>query len=150
MLENALSNKVPPSHRTVTNQYTKHLLTLKSQENVVIYYFSALMKHAEGLNNEEVLAKLKEHQVVHLVLDHVLLRKDDYALDFLGVAIEGYSKLAENEDFGVEWEDFFPANEQKEKFLLLDQVVLSSLVRHLTVKAEEGFLKMGFSWCKTR
>ena len=26
MLENALSNKVPPSHRTVTNQYTKHLL----------------------------------------------------------------------------------------------------------------------------
>ena len=29
------------------------------------------------------------------------------------------------------------------------QEVLSSLVRELTVKAEEGFSKMGFSCCKT-
>ncbi len=29
--------------------------SLKSQENVVIYYFSALMKHCEALGNHEVL-----------------------------------------------------------------------------------------------
>jgi hypothetical protein len=36
MLENALSNKVPPSHRTVTNQYTKHLLSSLSDAGEVV------------------------------------------------------------------------------------------------------------------
>ena len=33
MLDNALSNKVPPSHRTVTNQYTKHLPSCDFRDN---------------------------------------------------------------------------------------------------------------------
>lgn len=43
------------------------------------------MKHAEQLNNMEVLAKTKEHRVIHLVLRHMLARKDDYTIDFLGI-----------------------------------------------------------------
>jgi hypothetical protein len=53
-----------------------------------------------------------------------------------------YTTLAASEDELVE-DEIVEQTDQAE-------VVLSSLVRHLTVKAEEGFLKMGFSWCKTR
>ncbi|CAD7957825.1 unnamed protein product [Amoebophrya sp. A25] len=96
--------------------------TLKSQESAVIYYFTALMKHSEALNSSEVLAKTKELRVVRLVVRHMLQRKDDYALDFLGVAVEGFAKLAESEDFPPQWKEFFATREEMEDFLKLQGI----------------------------
>ncbi|CAD7929902.1 unnamed protein product [Amoebophrya sp. A25] len=110
--------------------------TLKSQESVVIYYFTALMKHSEALNNSEVLAKTKELRVVHLVVRHMLQRKDDYALDFLGVAVEGFAKLAENEDFLPQWKEFFATKEEMEDFLKLQGMLEDILKRYPDKKAE--------------
>ena len=39
---NLLSNKVPPSHRTVTNQYAKHLLIPLSESLGFEYYIPAM------------------------------------------------------------------------------------------------------------
>jgi len=110
--------------------------SLKSQENVVIYYFSALMKHSEHLNNAEVLAKIKENNLLMLVLRHVLRRREEYALDFLGVAIEGYSKLAENEDFMPQWKDFFAGKEEMKEFLLLEDTLTVILKQYPEKKSE--------------
>jgi len=42
----------------------------KTQEMLVPYYFASLMKHAEELNNGELLAKAREVQLIFYAADH--------------------------------------------------------------------------------
>merc|ERR1712110_1298205 len=44
----------------------------KMQETVVLYYFSSLMKHAENLNNTELLARVRENNLMRLVTDQTV------------------------------------------------------------------------------
>lgn len=79
----------------------------KSQETIVLYYFSSLMKHAEKLNNGELLMKSKEHRLVNLAVELVLGRVHEYPAEVNTAAAEGFAALADNEDFRTCWEDFF-------------------------------------------
>lgn len=101
---------------------------LKTQETVVLYYCSSLMKHAEALNNSELLAKARELRLVHLLARHVTAH-GDYPVDLLYSVAEGLSALADNEDFRTNWEDFFVGadgesdREAKTLFLELEEKV---------------------------
>ena len=55
---------------------------------------------------------------------------------FLGVAVEGFAKLAENEDFGPIWKDFFHSKEELEDFLKLEPILEGILKRYPDKKAE--------------
>lgn len=104
---------------------------LKMQETIVLYYFSSLMKHAEALNNGELLAKSREHRLVHFASEHVLSRVEVYPPDMIFAIAEGFSALADNEDFRSQWEQFFldadgkPDPEAKAGFLQLEAKVVA-------------------------
>lgn len=109
---------------------------LRNQEVVILYYYSSLMKHAEALNNHELLAKAREHRLVHLVVEHVLTMGSVYPADLKFAVAEGLSALADNEDFRTNWEDFFvglDGEEQdralKEKFLELDEKLAQTVIQ---------------------
>merc|ERR1740123_25890 len=65
------------------------------------------MKHAEALNNRELLAKAREFRIVHLATNHVLTHAKDYSADLIHSVAEGFAALADNEDFRTNWQDFF-------------------------------------------
>merc|ERR1711957_896958 len=69
------------------------------------YYCSALFKHAEALNNTELLAKVREHQLVNLVVSHI--GKHAYPEDSAWDVALGLAALCDNEDFSTGWESFF-------------------------------------------
>merc|ERR1711884_374934 len=77
----------------------------KEQEMIVMYYCSSLFKHAEALNNAEVLAKIREHKLVHLVVEHIT--QHAYTEDFAWEVALGLAALCDNEDFKTEWLRFF-------------------------------------------
>mmetsp|Transcript_91088 Transcript_91088/g.253616 ORF Transcript_91088/g.253616 Transcript_91088/m.253616 type:complete len:328 (+) Transcript_91088:63-1046(+) len=107
----------------------------KEQEMVVMYYFSSLMKHAEALNNSELLAKAKEFRLVHLATNHVLAHVDEYPPDLLFSVADGFAALSDNEDFRTIWEEFFanadgqPDVEAKNNFLLLEEKLTDRLIK---------------------
>jgi hypothetical protein len=81
------------------------LATAKTQETLAPYYFSSLMKHAEDLNNAELLAKSLETNLIFLAARHVC---GEYsAAEFQVAAAEGFADLANNEDFQPMWQRFF-------------------------------------------
>merc|ERR1712007_202936 len=99
------------------------------QETVVMFYFSSLMKHAESLNNGEVLARSLELDILDLVVHHMLLWSSEYSGEVkLAVAL-GLAALAENEDFRSSWEPFFPQVEQKERFLELEEKLSNPILQ---------------------
>jgi len=79
--------------------------SIHRQEMIVMYYCSALFKHAEALNNTELLAKVREHQLVNLVVAHIA--KYPYPEDFAWDVALGLAALCDNEDFSTGWESFF-------------------------------------------
>mmetsp|Transcript_74119 Transcript_74119/g.133633 ORF Transcript_74119/g.133633 Transcript_74119/m.133633 type:complete len:325 (-) Transcript_74119:83-1057(-) len=97
------------------------------QESTIMYYFSSLMKHAEALNNRELLAKSRELKLVELAVDHYLRYTDEFSSDLKMSLAEGLAALADNEDFRPEWEQFFvdehgqASLEAKQKFLMLEE-----------------------------
>eukprot|EP00747_Dinoflagellata_sp_TGD_P162227 gnl/TRDRNA2_/TRDRNA2_179598_c0_seq1.p1 gnl/TRDRNA2_/TRDRNA2_179598_c0~~gnl/TRDRNA2_/TRDRNA2_179598_c0_seq1.p1 ORF type:complete len:325 (+),score=77.29 gnl/TRDRNA2_/TRDRNA2_179598_c0_seq1:83-1057(+) len=108
---------------------------IKSQETVVINYFSYLMKHAEQLNNSELLAKVKELNLIHLATDHILARAEDLPWEIISTAADGLSALADNEDFQTNWESFFvdaaghPDAELKRTFAQLEERVANLVLK---------------------
>mmetsp|Transcript_31852 Transcript_31852/g.49533 ORF Transcript_31852/g.49533 Transcript_31852/m.49533 type:complete len:335 (+) Transcript_31852:79-1083(+) len=85
----------------------------KTQEMLVPYYFSSLMKHAEELNNTELLAKARETNLIFLAARHISVienfakvpasTKEEINLSLA----EGFNALAYNEDFETNWRTFF-------------------------------------------
>jgi len=88
-----------------------HNLNPKMQETVVLFYFSSLMKHAENLNNTELLARVRENKLMSLVTTrmHEILDNTDASSGVPEVAravAQGFSALAGNEDFGGQWHHY--------------------------------------------
>lgn len=87
----------------------------KSQETLVTFYFSSLMKHAESLNNSELLPKAREVNLIFLAVKHVLESSD--SKETLLLACEGFAALAANEDFQTSWQTFFTDPNSKSYFI---------------------------------
>jgi len=108
----------------------------KMQEMTVLHYFSSLMKHAEALNNRELLAKSREFSLIHLAVDHAAVRFPEYPVETLTAVTEGFCALADNEEFSADWEFFFQTpdggsdEEAKMKFLCLEDTVVGLILRN--------------------
>lgn len=82
--------------------------TEKEQELIVMCYFASLMKHAEKLNNSELLAKSREFQLLRLATSHILVHAEtEYDSDFLFEILLGVAALCYNEDWSSDWPKFF-------------------------------------------
>jgi len=79
----------------------------KTQEILVPYYFASLMKHAEELNNGELLAKAREVQLIFYAADHAFNEMFASMPEILLVFAEGFASMADNEDFRTNWPTFF-------------------------------------------
>jgi hypothetical protein len=101
----------------------------KTQEVVVLHYFSSLMKHAELLNNEEVLAKTRETGLVSLVTRHCIRHFDQIPSEILSVVLDGFSCLADNEDFGGSWDGFFLEEADRTAFLRLEAMAVVPAIK---------------------
>lgn len=107
----------------------------KMQETLVLHYFSSLMKHAEDLNNSELLAKLLEHNLVNQVVEHTLAHVASFAPELAAAVAEGFAALAHNEDFRTTWQEFFrdagraPDVEAKMRFLELDEKLVQPIIK---------------------
>lgn len=106
-----------------------------AQETLIIFYFSSLMKHAEKLNNGELLAKSCELGLLHMVTQHMLNSTSECQAEFLIAAVEGLSALADNEDFRTRWQQFFidesgaPDSVRVSFFLDLEEKVLGQVLK---------------------
>jgi len=99
----------------------------KMQETMVLYYFSSVTKHAESLNNSELLAKMRELRLVRLVAEHTLKNVSKYPLEVAGVVSAAFASLAENEDFQTDWESFF-VGDDAELFLQFEARVVAPVM----------------------
>lgn len=80
----------------------------KEQELFVMHYVASLFKHAEALNSVELLAKVRELNVLQLSVLHVLRHSQgEYSLDASHDMALGLAALCDNEDFQTGWMDFF-------------------------------------------
>ncbi|CAE7251566.1 unnamed protein product [Symbiodinium sp. CCMP2592] len=107
------------------------------QESVVLYYFSSLMKHAEALNNSELLARSREFQLVELAVSHFLRFAEQFPEDLKYSLAEGLAAMADNEDFMTEWESFFPSPDAKATFLMLQEKLTAPILEEKPEKRRE-------------
>jgi len=108
----------------------------KTQEILVLHYFTSLMKHAEELNNGELLAKARETNLIFLAAHHII--DDTYAslLDLSLIASEGFAAMADNEDFKTNWPTFF----MDETGVTIDSEKKNLFVVHLSQRVVEPVL----------
>lgn len=102
---------------------------VKMQETMVLYYWASMMKHSESLNNEELLAKVQECRLLHLVTTHLTEHATKYPLDVLSNVAAGFASLSENEDFKTDWKRFFDSHEEKVAFLSLESLLVEPILR---------------------
>mmetsp|Transcript_44463 Transcript_44463/g.118059 ORF Transcript_44463/g.118059 Transcript_44463/m.118059 type:complete len:327 (-) Transcript_44463:120-1100(-) len=115
--------------KSFANENVQLRLAPKTQEVVVLHYFSSLMKHAELLNNEELLAKTRETGLCSLVTRHCIQHFDDIPGEILSAVLDGFSYLADNEDFGASWEGFFLEEADRTAFLRLESMAVSPILK---------------------
>lgn len=96
----------------------------KTQETLAVYYFGSVMKHAESLNNTELLAKMQELKLLKLLTQHMLTHGEGYSLEVVNAAANGLTALVENEDFRTEWEPYFEDAESKTLFIQMEAKVV--------------------------
>lgn len=120
------------------------LANTKMQETVVLYYFSSLMKHAEALNNAELLARTCELRLVQSAVNHVLTNIDArHPLELIVAIAEGLAAMADNEDFRTDWERFFVSpegevdREAKECFLHLESKVINVVLKEFPERKKD-------------
>lgn len=105
---------------------------MKTQETFILYYVAAVFKHAEALNNAEVLAEARTSRLVHLAADHLLTGLDMYPMDIVIEMAEGFAALADNENFGTDWESYFapPFGDlpDVERFLMIEEKVTGPII----------------------
>lgn len=100
----------------------------RMQQTLALYYFASLTKHAEALNNGELLAKVKETHLVELAVTHYLKFHEQLAPDLKLYLAEGLSALADNEDFQPQWEEYFTEEGSKQNFLLLESTLSAPIL----------------------
>mmetsp|Transcript_84315 Transcript_84315/g.235257 ORF Transcript_84315/g.235257 Transcript_84315/m.235257 type:complete len:331 (-) Transcript_84315:230-1222(-) len=115
----------------------------KRQEAMVMLYFSSTMRHAEQINNAELLARCRDLQVPNKAVMHVLKFVDQYP-DGMAVAVaEGFAALADNEDFSTNWPDFFLGEDMrpdlalKQRFLELEARLAEPLLAANPLKRKD-------------
>jgi len=82
--------------------------TVKEQELIAMYFFASLMRHAEELNNSELLAHSVSCRLVPLAVSHIQNHAANaYPEDFAQEVAAGLAALCYNEDFQTEWPKFF-------------------------------------------
>lgn len=114
------------------------------QEDIVLHYFSSLMKHAEALSNSELLARCKEVRLIHLAADHLLEPVTEItSFNTLSVCAEGFAALADNEDFSCDWQSFFDCEvddtgnvtktveDVMDTFMLLNEAMLQPVLKEM-------------------
>jgi|EP00927_Polykrikos_kofoidii_P070753 hypothetical protein len=108
----------------------------KTQDTLVLYYFSSLMKHAEVLNTSELLANTRQLRLVPLVVSAALQNAEEYPMEVKAALAEGFAAMADNEDFSTQWEDFFvgddgdkPSQDSVARFLELDEKIVAPLLK---------------------
>lgn len=102
---------------------------VKGQETMVLYYWGSVMRHAESLNNAEVLAKMQECQLVPLIVEHMNTHVARYPFEVISAIAAAFASLAENEDFATSWERFFESREAKVAFLELEAKVVQPVLQ---------------------
>ncbi|CAJ1370836.1 unnamed protein product [Effrenium voratum] len=107
------------------------------QETVILYYFGSLMRHAEALNNSELLARSRDVQLVELAVGHYLRFADQFPEELKHSLADGLSAMADNEDFQTEWEYFFPSPDAKSNFLLLEEKLTTPILQEKPDKRRE-------------
>lgn len=98
------------------------------QESIVLHYFSCLMKHAEELNNAELLAKAREQRLVNSVVRYVLLHDKRFDPMLINAVADGFSSLANNEDFSTEWKSFFLEPDDMALFMQLESKIVAPIL----------------------
>jgi len=113
------------------------------QELLAAAYFAALMKHAEALNNSELLAKSREFRLLRLATAHIMNHAaEEYPTHISSEVAAGLAAMADNEDFGTEWQMFFQDDngnfdvEQCYYFLQLNDFVAKLLAADPDKKAQ--------------
>jgi len=82
-----------------------------------------------------LLSKSQELNLIHLAVYHVLNTKSEVQSDVLLAAAEGFSALANNEDFSTNWQRFFvdasgQVNMQyKDNFMMLEGAVVGEALK---------------------
>lgn len=112
--------------------------TAKEQELLVIYYVSSLFKHAEALNNAELLAKSREFKLLQMVTAHMLAHAtDEYQQDLTFDIVLGLAALADNEDFSTNWQSFLEDGPEREEFLKLETTIVSVMLEQYPDRKRE-------------
>jgi len=135
-------------HCVLVLTHCKHAVTesmgdVRFQETIVLYYFASLMKHAEALNNGELLARTRETHLLDLAVNHYLRFYDQCSLEMKTALTEGLAALADNEDFKTNWEDFFVDDsgaasvEAKHYFLSLEDHLSNPVIQEMPEKKRE-------------
>merc|ERR1711879_744621 len=106
------------------------------------------MKHAESLNNAELVAKTRENNLVVLATRQVLeivdaaISLSQPVPDVATAVAHGFAALADNEDFGTNWVYYFydesgvPQNNMA-LFLTLEQKVVQPMLAENPGKTRE-------------
>merc|ERR1712139_40644 len=92
------------------------------------------MKHAESLNNSEILAKIRDLQLVHLIVSHIKIHHEKYPLELWIEVCEGLAALCDNEDFQPCWKEFFVDKQQMESFICLDESIVKQILSEQPAK----------------
>mmetsp|Transcript_42461 Transcript_42461/g.76306 ORF Transcript_42461/g.76306 Transcript_42461/m.76306 type:complete len:325 (-) Transcript_42461:155-1129(-) len=135
-------------HCVLILTHCKHAVTetmgdARFQETIVLYYFASLVKHAEALNNAELLAKTRELRLIDLAVTHYLRYYDQCSLEMKIALAEGLAALADNEDFQTNWRDFFcdesgaESLEAKNYFLSLEEHLSNAVLQEKPEKKRE-------------
>lgn len=104
------------------------------QEVIVIRYVASLLKHAEALNNSELLARVRELRLFPLAVSHALLHAgSEYPEDLAMELCLGLASLYDNEDFNTDWITFFQGpsgveEEQLSAFMSLKTEVVDPML----------------------
>jgi len=117
-----------------------------SQESLGLQYFMCVLKNAEELQNEEILARSKEHGLIHKAVDHILTYR--YALEFVVGVADGFAALCSNEDFLCNWQEYFDCDEQKDNFKQLEERLAGSIIKELPGKKSD--LRPLLDFCSRR
>lgn len=101
----------------------------RGQETMVLFYWASVMRHAESLNNSELLAKMQETHLVSLITSFLTMHAGRYSVDVMFTAATGLSMLCGNEDFETDFDRFFDSHDHKLAFLALETSLVAPVLQ---------------------
>jgi len=105
----------------------------KLQETSSIFLLFTVCKHIESFNSGELLARMKEQEVLPMIVTTILSRLPSLGHDVQQRVVEGFAGLCESEDYLTEWQDFFN-DSQKAELLEFDDKVVKPMLQQFPEK----------------